>query len=98
MEYLIRKSDFFTWEELPTTDPNTRYVTKAGYNSIIQNLTKYVSPIIFAFHPVQSTVRIVMIHDMYLTAWTPFDVTARPLYAFAKVIQVLHILLFGQVV
>jgi len=41
MEYLIRKSNFFTWEELPTRDPGTGYVTKAGYIPIIQSLTKY---------------------------------------------------------
>jgi hypothetical protein len=97
MEYLIRKSDFFTWEELPTRDPDTGYVTKAGYIPTIQSLTKYVAPILFAFHAVQSTVRVVMSHDMVFTTWTPFDVTASPLYELANVIQVLYMLLFGQI-
>jgi hypothetical protein len=92
MEYLIRKSDFFTWEELPNRDPDTGYVTKAGCIPIIQSLTKYVPLTIFVFHAVQGTMRVVMSHDMYLTAWTPFDVTASPLYELANVIQVLHIL------
>jgi hypothetical protein len=31
---------FFTWEELPTGDPETGYLTKAGYIRLIPSLTK----------------------------------------------------------
>jgi hypothetical protein len=69
IEFLIRESYFFAWEELPARDPDTGYVTKAGYIPIIQSPTKYVTPILFAFHDVQSTVRVVMSHDMVFTTW-----------------------------
>jgi hypothetical protein len=85
-------SDFFNWEELLNRDTNNGYLTKLRYIPVIQSLTKYVTPILFAFHTVQSTVRIVMSHDMVFTAWTAVDVTVSPLYELANVIQVLKIL------
>jgi hypothetical protein len=87
--YLIIKSGYFTWEELLNRDPDTGYVIKAGYTPIIQNLTKYVTPILFAFHTVQSTESFVMSHDMVCTAWTALEVKASPLHEFANVIQLL---------
>jgi len=39
-----------------------------------------------------------MSHDIVFTAWAMVDVTANPFYELANVIQVLQILLFGQIV
>jgi hypothetical protein len=88
IERLLSLTDSFTWEELPTRDPNTGYVTKAGYIPIIQKLTKYASAIMFGFHFAQSAVRIVVNHDMMMTAWFPFDASASPLYELMNVMQV----------
>jgi hypothetical protein len=82
-------SNSFTWEELPNRDHDTGYVTKAGYIPIIQRLTKYVTTLSVVYHAIQSTVRIVMSHDMVFTTWCPFDATTSPLYELANVIQVL---------
>jgi hypothetical protein len=88
LEYLLGLTDSFTWEELPTRDPDTGNLTKAGYIPIIERFTKYVPAFMFGFHVLQSTVRIVLYHDMVYTTWYPFDVSASPLYEIANLIQV----------
>jgi hypothetical protein len=89
IERLLSLTDSFTWEELPTRDPNTGYVTKAAYIPIIHRLAKYSSAILLGFHFAQSAVRIVVNHDMMMTAWFPFDASASPLYELMNVIQVM---------
>jgi hypothetical protein len=88
IERLLCLTEAFTWEELPTRDPSTGYTTKAGYIPIIQRLAKYSSAILLGFHFVQSAVRVVVNHDMILTAWFPFDASSSPLYELVNVIQV----------
>jgi hypothetical protein len=81
-------TDSFTWEELPITDPDTGYLTKAGYIPLIQRLAQYTAAFIAVFHGTQSTVRIVLNHDMVLTTWYPFDVSASPAFEIANFTQV----------
>ena len=88
VDYLISLTDSFTWEDLPIRDPDTGYLTKAGYIPIIQRLTKYTVGIITLFHSTQSTVRIVTSRDMILTSWFPFDTSSTPVYIFANITQV----------
>jgi hypothetical protein len=88
LEQLIGLTDYFTWEDLPTRDPDTGYLTKAAYISIIQRLTKYLFVALFGYHAPQSTFRIVMYHDTIFTAWYPFDVSASPAYEIVNFTQV----------
>jgi hypothetical protein len=69
-------------------NPDTGHLTKAGYIAIIHSLHKYIFLSGFAFHIIQSTVRIFSNHDMILTSWLPFDTSATPLYASANIAQV----------
>jgi hypothetical protein len=94
--YLIRLTDSFSWEDLPTRDPVTGYLTNAGYIRFIPSLTKYITALAFAFHGTQSIARIVLNHDMVFTTWYPFDVSASPAYEIANFTQVTlnHISLF----
>jgi hypothetical protein len=78
----------FTWEELPTRDPDTGKLTKAGYIPIIQSLTKYTAGFLISFHFIQSAVRILSNHEMVLTSWFPFDISEAPVYVFANITQV----------
>jgi hypothetical protein len=87
--YLIRLTDSFSWEDLPTRDPETGYLTYAGYIPLIPSLTKYTTALVLAFHTIQSTVRIVLNHDMVFTTWYPFDVSASPAYEIANFTQVM---------
>jgi hypothetical protein len=89
IEHLLTLTDSFTWEELPTRDPDTGYLTKAGYIPIIQDLTKNVTPWIIVFNALQLTGRIVMNHDMAFASWYPFDVSESPMYEIANFTQVI---------
>jgi len=89
IEQLLILTNFFTWEELPTRDPDTGYLTKAGYIPIIQDFTKNITVCIIVFNIVQITVRIVMNHDMALSSWYPFDVSVSPMYEIANFTQVI---------
>jgi hypothetical protein len=87
--YLIKLTESFTWEELPTRHPDLGYVTKAGYIPKIPVIVKYIMVVIFVFHTTQCTVRIVLNHDMVYSKWYPFDATASPAYELANLSQVI---------
>ena len=89
IEHLLRLTDFFTWEELPTRDRDTGYLTSAGYISIIQRLYKYIIVFGLGYHLIQSTVRIVISHDMIFTKWFPIDASSSPVYEIVNLIQVM---------
>ena len=89
IEQLLMLTDSFTWEELPTRDPETGYLTKAGYIPNIQDLTKNMIVWVIVFNAAQLTGRIVMNHDMAFASWYPFDVSVSPLYEIANFTQVI---------
>jgi hypothetical protein len=89
IEHLICITDSFTWEQLPTRDPDTGNLTKAGYVPLIQKVVNYSVAITLIFHSIQSTVRIVLYHDMVFTTWYPFDVSMSPAYEVANLTQVI---------
>jgi hypothetical protein len=88
IECLIRLTDSFTWEELPTTYSDTGYLTNAAYIPIIQRITKYLTAFMLGFHGIQSAVRMVMYHDMIYGKWYPFDASASPAYEITNLSQV----------
>jgi hypothetical protein len=88
IEHLLSLTDSFTWEELPTRDPDTGYLTNAGYIPIIQVLTKIITALMIVFDATETTVPIVMNHGMLLTTWYPFDVSLSPIYETANLTQV----------
>jgi len=88
VEHLLRLTASFTWEELPTRDPDTGHLTKAGYIPIIQSTTKFTAGFLTSFHIIQTTVRILSNHEMVLTSWFPFDLSKAPVYVFANITQV----------
>ena len=92
IELLLRMTDSFTWEELPTRDPDTGYLTKAGYIPIMQNVAAFLVTLVTTYHAVQSAVRIALNHDMFFTNWYPFDASVSPIYEIANLTQVIFIL------
>jgi hypothetical protein len=90
IEHLLSLTDSFTWEELPTRDPHTGYLTKSGYIPIIQDLTKNMIVLVIVFNAAHITLRIVMNHDMALASWYPFDVSVSPMYEIANFTQVIY--------
>ena len=88
VQQLLSLTDSFTWEELPTRDPDTGHLTKAGYIQTIQRLTKYSAAFVTSFYFIQSAVRIVSNHELIYTSWFPFDISATPVFVFANLTQV----------
>jgi len=91
IQHLLSLTNSFTWEELPARDPDTGYITYAGYIPIIQSLSKYILLFGFAYHSIQSIVRIVMNHDTIFPAWFPIDASSSPVYEIVNFIQVMSI-------
>jgi hypothetical protein len=89
IEQLLSLTDSFKWEELPTRDPDTGHLTKAGYIPIIQALTNILNAFIIAFSTIQFIVRSVVSHDMFFASWYPFDVSVSPMYEIANFTQVM---------
>jgi hypothetical protein len=87
-EQIISLTDYFTWEDLPTTDPETGYITKAAYIRIIQKLAKFFAVFMFGFQVTHGTTRMVLRHDMLVTTWFPFETTESPVYEILNLIQV----------
>lgn len=88
IEYLFTLTDSFTWEELPTRDPDTGHLTKAGYIPVIQRLTNYAVLFGTIFYFMQSTVRMVSKHEMIFSSWFPFDLSVTTVYVIANTMQV----------
>jgi len=93
IEHLLTLTDSFTWEELPTRDPETGKITNAGYIPIVQRHTKNIVSFAYAFHGIQSVVRIVMSHEMIYPMWFPIDASWSPLYEIVNLMQVMFTLL-----
>jgi len=79
---------FFTWEEQPTRDPDTGYLTKTGYIPVIQTEIKYIVSYLFLFHIVYSAVRMAFHYEILLTSWFLLDVPDIPTNVLAYTIQV----------
>jgi hypothetical protein len=88
IEHLLTLTDSFTWEELPTRDPDTGYLTTAGYIPIIQGVTKKAVMCGYAVHSIQTTIRIVMNRETIYPLWFPIDASRSPLYEIIIVMQV----------
>jgi hypothetical protein len=93
IELLLALTDSFTWEELPTRDPETGNITNAGYIPIIQSRTKNIASFALLFHGIQSAVRIVISHEMIFPVWFPIDASRSPLYEIINFMQVMFTLL-----
>ena len=90
MVRLLRLTDAFIWEDLPTTDPVTGSLTMAAWISLIQRFTTIITTTGIAYHVVQTTIRLTTSDDRPLIygTWYPFDVTKSPTYELIFITQV----------
>ena len=88
IKHLLTLTDSFTWEELPTKDPDTEYLTNAGFLTRIQSLTKYTVLFSSAIHITQRTVHIITSHETIYPLWLPIDISRSPIYEIINVMQV----------
>jgi hypothetical protein len=91
IQHLLRITNSFTWEEMPTRDPDTGNLTKSGYIPKMQNVSAYIITLSIIFHTVQSAVRMALDHDMPFTKWYPFDASVSPIYEIALLTQVIFL-------
>jgi hypothetical protein len=89
IQYLIRLTGNFTWEELPTRHPTTGHLTKAGYIPKIQTIAKYIVVVALVFNGLQGIVHMASTHDMMYTQWYPFDASVSPAYELVNLSQVI---------
>jgi len=90
MVRMLRLTDAFIWEDLPTTDPVTGSLTMAGWIPRIQKFFSIITTTAVAYHVVQTTIRFTTSDDrpfMYGT-WYPFDATKSPTYELVNISQV----------
>jgi len=81
-------TDNFNWEDLPTRDADTGHLTAAGWIQLNTKFIKIRSTVVFCFHIIQSTVRIVTNHETMIIVWYPFDWTVSPFYELVNISQV----------
>ena len=73
-------TDSFTWEDLPTRDADTGYLTAAGWIPLIKTYTVRTLVVFIVFHTAQASVRIATKHETIFNVWYPFDWTVSPFY------------------
>jgi len=81
-------TDSFAWEDLPTRDADSGYLTAAGWIPLTMKYSRRAAIAILCFHTIQSTKRIVANHETQLNAWYPFDWTVSPFYELVHISQV----------
>jgi len=97
MVRMLRLTDAFIWEDLPTTDPVTRSMTMATWIPRIQKLATIISTTGVAYHVVQTTIRFTTNDDRTFVfgTWYPFDTTKSPTYELVHISQVNRLLSGG---
>jgi hypothetical protein len=87
---MLRLTDAFIWEDLPTTDPITGSLTMAAWIPRIQKFSSIITTTAFTYHVVQTTIRFAITEDrpfVYGT-WYPFDARKSPTYELVNISQV----------
>jgi len=87
---MLRLTDAFIWEDLPTTDPITGSVTMAAWIPRIQRFTSSITISAISFHVAQSTVRFLTSDDPSFVFGTgyPFDQKKSPAFEIINLAQV----------
>jgi hypothetical protein len=87
---MLRLTDAFIWEDLPTRDPVTGSLTMAAWIPRIRRFTTSIIISAITFHVVQSAVRVVTSDDPSFVFGTgyPFDKKKSPAFELINLAQV----------
>jgi hypothetical protein len=87
---MLRLTDAFTWEDLPTRDPVTGSLAMVALIPRIQRFTFIITASAIVFDVVQSTIRLSLSDDRPFEygTWYPFDATKSPAYELINISQV----------
>jgi hypothetical protein len=87
---MLRLTDAFIWEDLPTRDPDTGSLTMAAWIPRIQRTSYIFTCSVVTFHVVQSIIRLSTSDDrpfLYGTGY-PFDTKDSPSYELINLAEV----------
>ena len=90
MVRMLRLTDAFIWEDLPTTDPVTGSLTMAAWIPRIRKFATTITTTVIVFNLAQITIRFTTGDDrpfVYGT-WYPFNATKSPTYELINISQV----------
>ena len=87
---MLRLTDAFIWEDLPTTDPVTGSLTMVAWIPRIQKFTIIITTTAIALYVVEVTILFLTSDDRYFVfgTWYPFDATKSPTYELINITQV----------
>jgi hypothetical protein len=87
---MMRLTDAFIWEDLPTREPDTGSLAMVAWIPRIQRVLTLVMYSAIITHLAQSILRILLAGDRSLIygAWYPFDTTKTPAYELISIVQV----------
>jgi hypothetical protein len=87
---MIRLTDAFIWEDLPTREPDTGSLAMVAWIPRIQKVLTFVMYSAIITHVTQSVLRILLAGERSLlySAWYPFDTTKTPAYELITIVQV----------
>jgi hypothetical protein len=87
---MVRLTDAFIWEDLPTQEPDTGSLAMVAWIPRIQKVLTLVMYSAIITHLTQSILRILLAGDRSLlySAWYPFDTTKTPAYQLITIVQV----------
>jgi len=90
MVRMLRLTDAFIWEDLPTTDPVTGSLSMAAWIPRIQRFTSSITISAISFHVVQTTARVLTSDDPSFVFGTgyPFDQKKSPAFEVINLAQV----------
>jgi len=90
MVRMLRLTDAFIWEDLPTTDPVTGSLTMAAWIPRIQRFTSSITISAISFHVAQTTARLLTSDDPSFVFGTgyPFDQKKSPAFEIINLAQV----------
>ncbi|PSN58269.1 Odorant receptor 88 [Blattella germanica] len=86
-EQLTKMTELFTWEELPTKDPDSGEITSAGLVAPLRKLVKYSFIGGITGHTFQCLYRIIWNHELIFVIWSPYDWQVSPAYEITNVMQ-----------
>jgi hypothetical protein len=87
---MIRLTDAFIWEDLPTREPDTGSLAMVAWIPRIQRVITLTMCSALITHLAQSILHILLAGDRSLpySAWYPFDTTKTPAYELISIVQV----------
>jgi hypothetical protein len=87
---MLRLTDAFVWEDMPTREPDTGFLSMGAWIPRIQRALTFIMYSAVITHVAQSILRIIVSGDRSLlySGWYPFDTTKTPAYVLISIVQV----------